>query len=590
MKSFKRIVTLLLAFVMMFSMAVPTFATSIHWITIGSELKITYESGIKGEKSKPKKYDLDDGEKSKTTITLFKNSDVSWEKKGYELTGWKIDGKTYDLGGKFTFDKREYELDSKEDQYALTAEAIWEEEGTATGEKAGKELTGTFKPGEADGTKFKETYKDEYKKEKGYFIVTFPKASKFDGNGMTFKGWELSGYDGNKLFQPGDQIALDVNFEAVAQWTNRKVIGGGDSSSSTGSGSSSSSSSASSKPSSSSSSAPASSSSSSSVPASSSSSSSVPAPSSSSSSVPAPSSSSSSVPASSSVPESSSEPEVPEQPEQPVEPKPQDDFKPVTLAYNINGDVPVSGIKFDVNEDIGGVPSLFVSVLEKDSSVDDTTADFISSGNALAAFDISMLCDGNNYSGPVNGVLTYELNGTQATEISNFEEHVLAMVHVISADKFDGGSYYMTDGKKVYLYDVASGSKSEVNNIGFVENDGVYRPVIADANALGTFAYQSKEGTIVVVKPLADENAASVSMDVTSFSPFMLVHLEKGEAGTKGGGFPIWLIIVIAVVVLAAAAVGAFFFLKNKGKKNKSDDAFDDLGEDSGANITGLDE
>ncbi len=580
MKSFKRIITLLLALVMVFSMAVPAFATHIHWIDVESELEITYKNGTD---SKKKTYELDD-KKDRTKITLCKLSDVKFSKKDYELVGWKIDGDEYDLGESFTFDKEDYSTHD-DGRYHLTAEAIWEKEDSSSGSTTSGKIVGTYKPGDsADGTRFKETYKDEYKKEEGFFIVTFPKADKFDGKGKTFKGWKISDYDGDKLFQPGDQAAFDENFEAVAQWTNKKVIGGGDTSSSTESGSSSSSSSASSKPSSSSSSAPASSSGSSSVPAPSSSSSSVPA----SSSTPAPSSSSSSVPASSSVPESSSEPEVPEQPEQPEEPTPV--FKPITLAYNINGDIPVNGIKFDVNEDIGGVPSLFVSVLDNNSSTDDTTADFISSGNALAAFDISMLCDGNNYSGPVNGVLTYELNGTQATEISNFEEHVLAMVHVISADKFDGSSYYMTNGKKVYLYDVASGSKSEVNNIGFVENDGVYRPVIADVNALGTFAYQSKEGTIVVVKPLANENAASVSMDVTSFSPFMLVHLEKGEAGTKGGGFPIWIIIVIAVVVLAAAAAGAFFFLKNKGKKNKSDDAFDDLGEDSGANITGLDE
>ena len=85
-----------------------------------------------------------------------------------------------------------------------------------------------------------------------------------------------------------------------------------------------------------------------------------------------------------------------------------------------------------------------------------------------------MLKDGNNYSDKVNGVLTYELNGTQATAISEFEKSVLGMAHVMSADKFEGSSYYMADGKKAYLYDVASESKSEVKNISFVEENGVY--------------------------------------------------------------------------------------------------------------------
>ena len=86
-------------------------------------------------------------------------------------------------------------------------------------------------------------------------------------------------------------------------------------------------------------------------------------------------------------------------------------------------------------------------------------------------------------------------------------------------------------------------------------------------------------------------NADSVSMDVTSLSPFMLVHLEKGEASAKSGGFPIWIIIVIVVIVLlAAAAVAVFFFMKSKGKfGKKTEDAAADSGEDGGTNITGLD-
>ena len=575
MKSFKRIVTLLLAFVMVLSMAVPAFALSFE--TIGDKVKIIYKSGTS------KETDTKDIEGRKTEITLFTASQSKFTKTDYELVGWKIDGEEYDLGEKFIFKKEDYSTDGE--YYEITAEAIWEEKGSSgSGSSSSKKIVGTYKPGDdAEGTKFKENYTKKYSEKDGYYIVTFPDADDFDGKGRTFKGWIIEGDDSKTVYKPGDKIAVNENFTATAKWSGKISIG--DDESSSGSSSSSSSKTSSSNSSAATSSSSSSSTSSSSVPASSSSSSSVPA---SSSSKPQPSS----APSSSSVPESSSEPEVPaepEVPEQPEEPTPA--FKPTTLAYNINGDIPISGIKFDVNEDIGGVPSLFVSVLDSNSATDATTADFISSGNALAAFDISMLRDGSNYSGPVNGVLTYELNGTQATAISNFEEYIIAMVHVTSADKFEGNAYYVAEGKKVYLYDTVSGNKSEVGNISFEEKDGVYRPVIADTENLGAFAYQSKEGTIVEVKPLADNNASSVSMDVTSLSPFLIVHLEKGKAASAGGGFPTWIIIVIAVVVLAAAAVAVFFFTKNKGKPGKKKkDAFDDLGEDVGAGITGLDE
>ncbi len=552
MESFRRIITLLLAFVMVLSMVVSTFASVIELEPVSSTVVITYKNGT-DEKSK--KYEIKTDEKG-SSIKLCKWSDVKWKKEGCELTGWKIGGSTYELGKTFSFDKSKYAAETSgkyEGEYHLIAEAVWETDDSSSEETVSGKIVVTYKPGSASyGNKFKETYSKEYEKKKEYYIVTFPKADKFDVDKKSFVGWIIEGDSSNKIYKAGDEIATNKNFTAIAQWDNKVVIGDS-SSSASGSGSSSSGSS---------SSAPASSGSSSSASASSS------------------PSSSASVPE-----ESSSEPEVPEQPEDTPE------FEPITLEFEIDGDVPVSKIKFDVNEDIGGVPSLSINAIDNNSTSDATTMDFISAGNALAAFDISMLRDGEEYAGSVNGVLTYELNGTQATAVSNFEEYVLAMVHVIDANKFEGGSYYAVDENKVYLYDTVSGKRSKVGGINLVENNGIYRPVITDANAFGTFAYQSKEGTIVEVKPLADMNADSVSMDVTSFSPFMLVHLEKGEASAKSGGFPIWIIIVIVVIVLlAAAAVAVFFFMKSKGKfGKKTEDAAADSGEDGGTNITGLD-
>lgn len=265
----------------------------------------------------------------------------------------------------------------------------------------------------------------------------------------------------------------------------------------------------------------------------------------------------------------------------------------MTLAYNITGDVPVTGVEFLLNEDIGGSAQLWISAIDSYSAVDDVTAEFISSGDALAAFDLSLLCDGSTYHGAAEGVVTYTLNGTQATASSNYEEYVSALVHVISAENYSGQSYYMTDGKKAYIYDVLTGSKSETDNITFAENNGVYRPVISDVNGLSEFAYLAKDGIIAEVSLMPDANAASVSMHVSSFSPIMLVHLEIGEA-SSGIGVPIWAWIVIGAIVLLIA-IFVVLFLYNRASQKKSSSSgrsFEGRSSSgrSSSGITGLDD
>lgn len=225
-------------------------------------------------------------------------------------------------------------------------------------------------------------------------------------------------------------------------------------------------------------------------------------------------------------------------------------------------------ISFLLNEDIGGTPSLWVNALDSYSATDDVTSDFIASNSALAAFDLSLLSDGTNYSGPAAGVVTYELNGTQANADSLYEENVLALVHVIDRDKFTGNSYYIPDGKKAYLYDVASGSKNEVGNLTFAESEGVSRPVLANIDGLSEFAYLADENTIVEVKLIPDPSVSSVSMDVSSLSPFLLAQLEIGKASSKGAGIPIWVWIILAVVVLAIIILVVLYLFNRNNQKN----------------------
>lgn len=222
-------------------------------------------------------------------------------------------------------------------------------------------------------------------------------------------------------------------------------------------------------------------------------------------------------------------------------------------------------VAFLLNEDIGGAASLWVAALDGYSAVDDATAAFIASGDTLAAFDLSLLSDGATYRGPVNGIVTYALNGTQADAISNYDEYVLAFVHIIEKSAFTGSSYYMAEDGKAFLYDVNSGAKNEVSNLSFSESEGTFRPVLADINGLSEFAYLASEDRIAVVKLMPDPSVSEISMTVDSLSPFLLTQLQIGEA-KSGAAIPGWVWIVIVVLVLLIAALVVLFFLNRSGK------------------------
>lgn len=548
MKAIKRISALLLAVMMVVAMVPAADAFALTWEEEYSKYDLVFSAGAGNGGSDTWTYLLEEAADLPDAGTL------GFVYSGYYFTGWKINGKIYQSGARYNFNKADASQNGS--RYVVSAVAQWQKNGTSSSSTSSSSttyITGTYKPGEkAKGSE----YTVKYVAGEGFKM---PKCT-FTREGYTFAGWDVDG----TIFSADTAVKSDTNFTAIATW---KSTGIHVSDYNPDSSSASSSKPSSSKPSSS-------------KPASKPSSSSTASkPSSSSSSSVAESSASSSE--SSSVPETPSTPTVPE-------------YTPVTLSYSISGDIPVTGIEFTVNEDLGGKVQLAVSVLDQYSAADDVTSAFIADGDVLSAFDISVLLDGVAYHGSSEGVIKYTLNGTQANASSNYKEYVAALVHVISANEFAGSSYYMSEDGKAYLYNLETGSKTEVNNISFAQHDGVYRPVIADVNSLSTFAYMAKEGTVVEVKLMPDINSTEVSMDVASLSPVMLVQLEMGKAAAASSGMPTWaliLIIVLAVIIVAAVVVIVVLKAKgNGGSKPKSVNAERRVVHHSSSKVTGFDD
>lgn len=554
MKAIKQIFALLIAVVMVVAMVPAADAFALEWEEQLTKYDLVFSAGAGNGGTETLTYLKDEAADLPDAGTL------GFVYSGYYFTGWKIDGRIYQSGSRYYLDTKT--ASNNGSRYVVSAVAQWQKNGTSSSSTSSSSTTyiyGTYKPGDkAKGSE----YIVKYVAGEGF---TMPKCT-FTREGYTFAGWDVDG----TIFSADTAVKSDTNFTATATWKSTGIHVSDynpDSSSASSSKPAASSKPSSSKPSSS-------------KPASKPSSSSTASkPSSSSSSSVAESSASSS--ASSSVPEIPSTPTVPE-------------YTPVTLSYSISGDIPVTGIEFTVNEDLGGKVQLAVSVLDQYSAADDVTSAFIADGDVLSAFDISVLLDGVAYHGSSEGVIKYTLNGTQANASSNYKEYVAALVHVISANEFTGSSYYMSEDGKAYLYNLETGSKTEVNNISFAQHDGVYRPVIADVNSLSTFAYMAKEGTVVEVKLMPDINSTEVSMDVASLSPVMLVQLEMGKAAAASSGMPTWvliLIIVLAVIIVAAVVVIVVLKAKgNGGSKPKPVNAERRVVHHSSSKVTGFDD
>lgn len=498
---------------------------------------VTFTPGSNGKGSSTTLGPYDVG----TSMTLPDASSlgITAKEDGYVFSGWSLGsaGSTYTNNGSGSI--------GNDEQYYVTASAQWTKSGSSSSSSSSssstssstKKYTVTYYPGDATGTAVTRTYNYG----ESFTAISCP----FSYKNHTFAGWE---YGNGKVYDAGTKFnAPNTDIAFTATWENSGVtdiVPGSSSSSSSSSASSSASSSVSSS-------------------VSSSASSSSSKPSASSSSAPKPSSSSSSVVSSSesSSIESSSSSSV-------AEPSQPEVFEPVTLAFSIDGDVPVTKIEFILKEDLGLTRTLNLVPLDGYSAVDDAASKFIADGDALAAFDVTLVIDGLTHSGSVDGTVTYTLNGTQASASSNYGSYVLAMVHTVSAEKHIG-EYYMTDGDNVYLYNPETDFKTAVSNVKLVKEDGVYRLVIKDTTDLSTFAYQASDDTIVEVQLVPSVSVSTASIDVTSLSPVLLAQIEVGS-GKSGGGIPLWVWIVIAIVVFIVAALVAFYLINRNNSGSHS--------------------
>lgn len=618
MKNIKRIFSVLMALALAFT-AVPLFGVEAEaslggLVPTGTQFSIIYDNGDGGVGSAytDGPYSIESG------ATLRTASECGFTHGTKMFDCWAIAGRYYESNTKYTFS----ESDARKNdvgQYVVTAVAIWRD--TNDSGKDTNTITGTFKAGEGEGRDVRLTFK--YSAENKTYVVTLP-GNTFTYKNHEFQGWKIAGYDG--LYQPGFTFGIGESFTATAEWkqtgtegvtvndpnaiksiaiktkpktsykigdtltteglvlTVTKADGKTEDVSSgftvspaagtkfekadrqtitvTYKGKTTTYNITITDPSVSS--APASSKPASSKPASSAPASSAP-------------STSESVPESTSS-ETSSEPVI-EEPEV---------FEPISLAYTISGDVPVTGIEFLLKEDIGENPQLRVAALDGNSATDDATAKFIASGDALAAFDLSLLVDGLAYHDSSEGTVNYTLNGTQANSSSEYESYVLGMAHVTSLNDYEG-EYYMTDGENVYLYNPETDFKTAVANVALVEEDGVYRLVIRDVSGLSSFAYQAAPDLIVEVNLVPSASAATASIDVASLSPVLLVQFEVGEGKSAGAGIPFWVWIIIGVVVLLIGVLVALYLINRRNEERRFQEVRS-RGARTSSGITGFDE
>lgn len=122
------------------------------------------------------------------------------DKPGYEFTGWKCNGTTYQAGEPYTMPASD-----------VTFTAQWEP----------TIYTVTFNPGSAGGTT--PTGSDPQPEPGETFTdlqpdtqITLP-ANTYTADGYVFTGWKCS-KDDTKLYQPGDKYTVNANVTFTAQW------------------------------------------------------------------------------------------------------------------------------------------------------------------------------------------------------------------------------------------------------------------------------------------------------------------------------------------------------------------------------------
>ena len=112
--------------------------------------------------------------------------------------------------------------------------------------------------------------------------------------------------------------------------------------------------------------------------------------------------------------------------------------------------------------------------------------------------------------------------------------------------------------------------------------------IMEQAFSKAGFEIVDSESTVVEIKLIPSASAESASIDVSSLSPVLLVHLEVGDGKTAAGGIPVWIWIIVGVLVILIGALVALFLINRKNENKVSSGEKHSSGSYSG--ITGFDD
>ena len=207
MKAIKRISALLLAVVMVVAMVPAASASALSWEEEYSKYDLVFSAGAGNGGSDTWTYLLDEPADLPDAGTL------GFVYSGYYFTGWKINGKIYQSGARYTFNKSDASQNGS--RYVISAVAQWQKNGTSSSSTSSSSKTyiyGTYKPGEkAKGNE----YIVKYVAGEAFELDT----CSFTREGYTFAGWEVDG----EIFSAGVKVKSDTNFTATATWKSNGI-------------------------------------------------------------------------------------------------------------------------------------------------------------------------------------------------------------------------------------------------------------------------------------------------------------------------------------------------------------------------------
>ena len=207
MKAIKQIFALLLAVMMVVAMVPAVNAFALEWEEQLTKYDLVFSAGAGNGGTETLTYLKDEAADLPDAGTL------GFVYSGYYFTGWKINGKIYQSGARYNFNKSD--ASDNGSRYVVSAVAQWQKNGTSSSSTSSSSTTyiyGTYKPGDkAKGSE----YIVKYVAGEGF---TMPKCT-FTREGYTFAGWNVDG----TIFSADTAVKSDTNFTAIATWKSTGI-------------------------------------------------------------------------------------------------------------------------------------------------------------------------------------------------------------------------------------------------------------------------------------------------------------------------------------------------------------------------------